>query len=66
MYYYNNCNTIILYIYICIYICIFLWVKYLSYILSPHTVRSHIHIYYHAISDIKVTFHHTGINILAF
>ena len=56
MYYYNNCNIIIIYIYI----------KYLSYILSLQTVRSHIRIYYLAISDIKVIFHYTGINILAF
>ena len=58
MYYYNNYNIIILYIY--------LFLKYLSYILSMQTVRSPIHIYCHAISDIKVIFHHTRINSLAF
>ena len=30
------------------------------------TVRSHIHIYCHTISDIKIIFHYTGINILGF
>ena len=58
MYYYNNYNIIYLYIYI--------YFEYLSYILSLHTLRSHIPIYCHGISVLKVIFHHTGKNILAF
>ena len=58
MYYYNNCNIIIIYIYI--------YFKYLSYILSLQTVRYYKLYITLAISDIKVIFHYTGINILAF
>ena len=39
----------------------YIYCKYVSYILSLQTLRSHIHMYCHAISDIKVIFHHTGI-----